>query len=103
MKKKLWRIVQPNDYGSDEDYREMLEALHLDGTEDPYILDDLWVEAVHSHWPGLQVQDPLDWGFTAWAETPPPPDLPCWIWVAEADEQDLALAGVEEEEEEVEA
>ncbi len=78
---KTYRIVLPNDYGSEEDTQALTERFpDLEG-------EDLFREAfdeIHSLWPGLKMIGQLDFGglFTA---DQPPPELPAWAWVSVAE------------------
>jgi len=80
--KVLYRIVWPHDHGSEKAYAQMQEEL---GWPSADAIEEAWTEEVHRRWPGLRVARELDYGFEAWADTPPPQDLPVWVWVSEVD------------------
>lgn len=84
MKQKVYRIMLPNDYDSEEDTKALVERFHgLEGDE----LEAAAFEEIHHLWPGLNMVQRTDFGGIFTAEQPPP-ELPAWAWVSEAEESD---------------
>jgi len=76
---KTYRIVLPNDYGSEKDTKTLNECFPgLEGQD----LEVAAFDEIHALWPGLKMVSTLDFGGVFTAEQPPP-ELPSWAWVSE--------------------
>lgn len=77
MELRLWKIEKPNDYSHK------------------------WIREVEARWPGLTYEQSLLFGIMAWADSPPPPDLPSFLQVCLAEEEEelewLKQQGLREE------
>ncbi len=103
---ETYKISYPNDYGSDEDYKEMVRCLFPDlfppegdaldeegHTENEKVeLDEAdlcqaFFRKLYACWPGLgELITPMDFGGIYEASTPPPKVLPGWYYISKGEE-----------------